>query len=293
MKVFKCLINIIIALLIVVVAIIVLCKNILSNKILNKNYILSKMEEMQVYLQISRDVKDGFENFIYQSGLPEDTINDLFTDEMIKSDTNSIIDYIYDGTEIKLSDNIVKENLEKKISNYIDSKKLKLNQQGKQNIEEFESLIINEYKTNINYDVNNTLNLYQKIQETIKLLKGFEEKLNYIPIIILVVLIIILIMINHNDLLVVIQFLSISSLSVGILLKMLVDLIYDNFDIDNLMFFSTAMTSLIISIIKEIIFTISDNSKLFVILGIIGIFITALLNGFPVKKDIKNHRLKF
>ena len=32
---------------------------------------------MQVYLQISRDVKSGFENYIYQSGLPEDTIDDL------------------------------------------------------------------------------------------------------------------------------------------------------------------------------------------------------------------------
>ena len=287
MKVLKGIINIIIAFLIVVVVIIVLGKSLLSNKILNKNYLLSKLEEMQVYIQISRDVKSGFENYIYQSGLPEDTIDDLYTDEMIKSDTNSIIDYIYDGTEIKLSDDIVRNNLSQKISNYINSQGLKINNQGKQNIEDFEDLIINEYKTNINVDeYNSSLKIYPTIHNAIQELKVIEKKINFIPIIVLFVLVMVLILLNIKNLLIAIQYLAISSLSIGILIKMAVNLIFKNFDIDNFVLFSTSMTNLIINIIKETLYTFSDKANIFVVCGIIGIIITSILNNLQYKKDV-------
>ena len=287
MKVLKGLINIFIAFIIVIIVIIILGKNLLSNKVLNKKYLLSKMEEMQVYLQISRDVKSGFENYIYQSGLPENTIDDLYTDEMIKSDTNSILDYIYDGTEIKLSDDIVKANLEKKISEYLESQGLKINNQGRKNIEEFEDLIINEYKTNINVDeYNSSLKIYPTIHEVIQKLKDIDKKINYIPVIILVFLLIVLIVINKNNLLVALQYISISSLSIGVLLKMAVSLIFKNFDIDNFVLFSTSMTNLIINIIKEILYTFSDNANVFIVCGVIGIVITSIINNISNKENV-------
>ena len=286
MKVLKGLINIFIAFIIVIIVIIILGKNLLSNKVLNKKYLLSKMEEMQVYLQISRDVKSGFENYIYQSGLPENTIDNLYTDEMIKSDTNSIVDYIYDGTEIKLSDDIVKANLEKKISEYLESQGLKINNQGRKNIEEFEDLIINEYKTNINVDeYNSSLKIYPSIHEVIQKLKDIDKKINYIPVIILVFLLSVLIVINKNNLLVALQYISISSLSIGVLLKMAVSLIFKNFDIDNFVLFSTSMTNLIINIIKEILYTFSDNANIFIVCGVIGILITSIINNISNKEN--------
>ena len=286
MKVLKGLINIFIAFIMVIIVIIILGKNLMSNKFLNKNYLLSKMEEMQVYLQISRDVKSGFENYIYQSGLPENTIDNLYTDEMIKSDTNSIVDYIYDGTEIKLSDDIVKANLEKKISEYLESQGLKINNQGRKNIEEFEDLIINEYKTNINVDeYNSSLKIYPTIHEVIQKLKDIDKKINYIPVIILVFLLSVLIVINKNNLLVALQYISISSLSIGVLLKMAVSLIFKNFDIDNFVLFSTSMTNLIINIIKEILYTFSDNANIFIVCGVIGILITSIINNISNKEN--------
>ena len=287
MKVLKGLINIFIAFIMVIIVIIILGKNLMSNKFLNKNYLLSKMEEMQVYLQISRDVKSGFENYIYQSGLPENTIDNLYTDEMIKSDTNSIVDYIYDGTEIKLSDDIVKANLEKKISEYLESQGLKINNQGRKNIEEFEDLIINEYKTNINVDeYNSSLKIYPTIHEVIQKLKDIDKKINYIPVIILVFLLSVLIVINKNNLLVALQYISISSLSIGVLLKMAVSLIFKNFDIDNFVLFSTSMTNLIINIIKEILYTFSDNANIFIVCGVIGILITSIINNISNKENV-------
>ncbi len=286
MKIIKGILNVIFAFLLVIITFIVLGKNILSNKLLNKNYMLNKMEEMQVYLQISRDVQSGFENYIYQSGLPEDTINDLFTDEMIKNDTNSILEYIYDGTEIKISDEIVRDNLEQKIVSYVEGQNLKLNDQGRKNISDFEDLIVNEYKTNVNIDeYNSSLQVFPIIHNVVQKLQDINQKIWHLPIIALLIVLFVFILINRKNLLIAIQYLSISSLSIGVILKLTVNLVFKNFDIDNIVLFSTAMTNLVINIIKEILYSLLDNSNIFVICGIVGIIVSSLLKNISTNKD--------
>ncbi len=286
MKIIKGILNVIFAFLLVIITFIVLGKNILSNKLLNKNYMLNKMEEMQVYLQISRDVQSGFENYIYQSGLPEDTINNLYTDEMIKNDTNSILEYIYDGTEIKISDDIVRANLEQKIVSYVEGQNLKLNDQGRKNISDFEDLIVNEYKTNVNIDeYNSSLQVFPIIHNVVQKLQDINQKIWHLPIIALLILLFVFILINRKNLLIAIQYLSISSLSIGVILKLTVNLVFKNFDIDNIVLFSTAMTNLVINIIKEILYSLLDNSNIFVICGIVGIIVSSLLKNISTNKD--------
>ena len=286
MKIIKGILNVIFAFLLVIITFIVLGKIILSNKLLNKNYMLNKMEEMQVYLQISRDVQSGFENYIYQSGLPEDTINNLYTDEMIRNDTNSILEYIYDGTEIKISDDIVRANLEQKIVSYVEGQNLKLNDQGRKNISDFEDLIVNEYKTNVNIDeYNSSLQVFPIIHNVVQKLQDINQKIWHLPIIALLILLFVFILINRKNLLIAIQYLSISSLSIGVILKLTVNLVFKNFDIDNIVLFSTAMTNLVINIIKEILYSLLDNSNIFVICGIVGIIVSSLLKNISTNKD--------
>lgn len=286
MKIIKGILNVIFAFLLVLITFIILGKNILSNKILNKNYMLNKMEEMQVYLQISRDVQSGFENYIYQSGLPEDTINNLYTDEMIRNDTNSILEYIYDGTEIKISDDIVRANLEQKIVSYVEGQNLKLNDQGRKNISDFEDLIVNEYKTNVNIDeYNSSLQVFPIIHNVVQKLQDINQKIWHLPIIALLIVLFVFILINRKNLLIAIQYLSISSLSIGVILKLTVNLVFKNFDIDNIVLFSTAMTNLVINIIKEILYSLLDNSNIFVICGIVGIIVSSLLKNISTNKD--------
>lgn len=138
MKILKNVLCVILSFILVLFLIIYLCLGILRNNILNKEYLLLKMEETEFYLQVSREVQNGFENYIYQSGLPEDTIKNLFTEEMIKQDVNSIIDCLYEGTEINLSDDLLRENLNTRIQEYISSQEKLINNEGKKSIEKFE-----------------------------------------------------------------------------------------------------------------------------------------------------------
>lgn len=285
MKILKYSINIIVSFLIIFAVIICILLNILNTKILNKDYILQKMSETEFNLQIAREVEAGFEKYIYQSGLPEDTIQNLFTEDMIEKDVNTLVNALYDGTEISLSSEEVKTNLDNKINQYIQSQNMNLNEQGKNNIIKFEDLIVNEYINNIN--VSNKL--YENGYEIISEVKNINNKIGNIPLIILAVLIVIMIIVNLKDLLLAINFLGISSLTIGILFKMSTSIIFSSVEIDDLVLITKSISNLIISILKENLYKISDYGNIFIICGITGILISVILRNinFTIGKNNK------
>lgn len=283
MKIFKNLICTILSFVLSLIVIIYMILNILNNNILNKKYILSKLEETEFYLQISREVESGFENYIYQSGLPEDTIKDLFSKDMIKADVKSIVDYVYDGTEITSSYETLRENLNTRVQNYINSQGIALSQQGQENVTKFEDLIVNEYKDNIN--VSDTL--YNAAHSSIQKLTILSEKVGDYPLIIIAIIIISIILLNIDNLLSAINYIAISFLTVGILIKLAVKLIFEKVDIDNLVILTTSITNLVINCVKEILYKFDDNSMAFIICSIIAIFIVAILKNEKVVEKIR------
>lgn len=278
MKIFKTILNIILSFLLIILIAMSIVINILQDKILNKDYILSKMEENQVYLQVSREVDNGFENYIYQSGLPEDIIKDLYTEDTIKNDVNSFINALYDGTEIQISDSIIRETLDKRINEYLVSENKTLNEQGKKNVEKFEDLIVNEYKNNVNaYG-----SLYKTGHEFLDKLEQVIQNIKFIPIILIIAFIIFLIVNNLKNLLLTINYACISLLSLGILIKIGVSIIFSKINIDNILFITKALSNLLINISKEILYICSDYANLFIVIGIVGILIYAIADN--VKK---------
>lgn len=278
MKIFKTILNIILSFLLIILIAMSIVINILQDKILNKDYILYKMEENQVYLQVSREVDNGFENYIYQSGLPEDIIKDLYTEDTIKNDVNSFINALYDGTEIQISDSIIRETLDKRINEYLVSENKTLNEQGKKNVEKFEDLIVNEYKNNVNaYG-----SLYKTGHEFLDKLEQVIQNIKFIPIILIIAFIIFLIVNNLKNLLLTINYACISLLSLGILIKIGVSIIFSKINIDNILFITKALSNLLINISKEILYICSDYANLFIVIGIVGILIYAIADN--VKK---------
>lgn len=273
MKIIRYIINAILSFLIIFAFFLLIGLNILDNKVLNKEYIISKIEEIKFYEQISREVESGFENYIYQSGLPEETIKDLFTEEMIKNDVNSLINCFYDGTEISLSTEDLRTSLNLRIQNYLDSQNKKLNDEGKKNIKKFEDLIVGEYEKNVNVSTT----LYTKGNSVLQKIVEIRNKIGNIPLIVLIVLIALMIIFNIKDLLTAINFLGISSLSTGILLKLGTDLLFKNIEFDNLVILSNSLSSLVIGICKEILYVLSENATLCIVCGVTGIVTSAIL----------------
>lgn len=280
MKVFNSIISTILSFFIIFAISLLICLNILDNKLMDKEYVLSKMDEFKIYDQISSEVESGFEKYIYQSGLPEEIIKGLFTEEMIKNDVNSLINCLYEGTEITLSDETLRNTLDARIQEYLASQNKTSDKELQNNIKKFEDLIVKEYKENVNVSTT----LYTKGFGILEKIREVRDGLGNWPIIILVVLIVVLVLLNIRDLLVALNFLAISSLSLGVVLKLGVSLIFKNIDFDNLLIFAKSLSNLVSGIAKENLYLLSDNGNLFIFCGIVGIVVSAILRSSTNQK---------
>ncbi len=284
MKIAKTIINIILSFLLIFIILSMIVLNLVSTKILNKNYMLSKLKETEFYLQISREVQSGFEKYIYQSGLPEDIINDLYTEEMITSDVNSIIDYIYEGKEITTSEDKVQETLDTKINQYLQSERKTKTSQIQDNITKFEDLITTEYKDNI--QVSDTI--YEKVQKGMEKILSIYQKIKLIPLIVFIIIIILLLIVNRKDIFLGINFASISLLSVGVLLKLVEQVVFQYVDLDNLVLLTTSLSNLMINIVKDLLYTTADCGIWLIAGGITGIIICSIIRNSTTKETKEN-----
>lgn len=280
MKVFSSIISTILSFFIIFAISLLIGLNILDNKLMDKEYVLSKMDEFKIYNQISSEVEAGFEKYIYQSGLPEEIIKGLFTEEMIKSDVDSLINCLYEGTEITLSDETLRNTLDARIQDYLASQNKTSDKELQNNIKKFEDLIVKEYKENVNVSTT----LYTKGFGILEKIREIRNGLGNWSIIVLVVLIVVLVLLNIKDLLVALNFLAISSLSLGVVLKLGVSLIFKNIDFDNLLIFAKSLSNLISGIAKENLYLLSDNGNLFIFCGIVGIVVSAILRSSTNQK---------
>ena len=284
MKIVKYILNVILSFLLIFIMISMIASNLVSTKIIDKQYLLSKLEETEFYLQVSREVQSGFEKYIYQSGLPEDIIKDLYTEDMLRSDVNSVIEHIYEGTDITTSEKKVRETLDTKINQYLQAEGKILTSQVQDNIKKFENIIINEYNNNIR--VSNMA--YDMLQKGRQQVTSIYEKIRYQPIIAFIIITIVLIVINIKDILLGINFISISLLSTGVLLKLAEQVIFKNVNLDDLVLLTTSISNLIINIAKELLYTISDYGTWFIVCGITGIIITSILRNIDKKEKVKS-----
>jgi hypothetical protein len=130
---------------------ILISNNLVKAKLLDKEYVIGKMNESEFYEQISREIQNSFDKYSSQSGLPDDMLKDLFTDAMVKRDVTSIINCVYEGTQITVSDDAIRTELDDRINEYIESKDMLLTLDGKNNIDDFKDIIVNLVKSKLLY----------------------------------------------------------------------------------------------------------------------------------------------
>ena len=65
--------------------------------VLSEQYILAKLDETDYYNKMFEYVKSSFENYIGQSGMDEEILENIVSKEKIEKDTKIILSNIYDG----------------------------------------------------------------------------------------------------------------------------------------------------------------------------------------------------
>lgn len=245
-----------------------------AEKILDKDYIMSKFDEMNLYSQVLNEVNSNFENYIYQSGMDTKVIENICSIEKVENDIKSIFNSLYDNTKVEIDTSEIESNLSASIDQYILEQNRKITLQEQNNVNNFKKQIIESYKETIGY--------YQKGNDTIKeYLPKIMSTINVakkICVIAIVVIVVVLILINIKNILFAFNYISISLLSSGIVLYMMNWIINKKIPIDKLSVFTESLSNVFREFVREFLNSIVTVGKWSILVGIVGILLVAIKN---------------
>ena len=232
---------------------------IIFSTVLSKNYIIQKLEETDFYSGTYKLVESNFENYIYQSGLDKEVLQNICTQEKVEADINVMLSNIYDGTDQKIETNEISENLNTNINKM--GIKTKQNEQA---INEFvehickeytDTLIHSQYELKIN-------NEYVKVIEIL-------NKIYNIVFIVLVVDFIAILIANRKKFYKDIQYIGIAMLATSIFQLISCQLVQSKVNIKGIKIFNDVFSNSIVTIIQDVLYKINSIA--------IGIFVFAVL----------------
>lgn len=267
MKVGKKILNFIFVLVIALSFTFIGVKSVVFKTIFNKEYVLEQMEKNNFYSETYKLVESGFENYIGQSGLDEEVIKNICTEDKIKNDINIILSNIYEGTNEKIDTSEISNNL----NSNIDKENVRTSSNSKA-IDEFVEHICQSYKdTIISTSYENTINeKYNKITQKI-------TKVQNILIIAIIISIIGVIALNVKDILKLLFWVESAVLSSAVMQLAITTVIKSKVNIDGIKIFNDAFSNIVVTIIKDILSKINTIAGKFIIVYFILVVIYAII----------------
>ncbi|CDD36636.1 putative uncharacterized protein [Clostridium sp. CAG:356] len=238
--------------------------------VLNKDYVVQKLEETDFYSGTYKLVESNFENYIYQSGLDEEVLKEICSQDKVKKDINIMLNNIYSGTNQSIDTTEISE----KLNANIDKSGIK-NKQNESAINEFvkhicqeytDTLVHSKYETEIN-------RMYNKINTML-------NKVYNVLLIVLVVDLILIIIINRKKISKDIQALGIALMSASIFQIVACQIITTNVDVKNIKIFNDVFSNSLVTIIQDVLNKINSlalGTCIFAII-ILGIYVSIKVN---------------
>lgn len=239
-----------------------------SSTILDKNYIIQKLEETGFYTDTYNLVESNFENYIYQSGLDEDVLKNICTQEKVKKDINIILDNIYDGKKQNIDTTEIADNLNANI----DKLGIK-NKQNESAINQFVTHICDEYADTVLHT-----KYESKINEVYK--KAIHElnKVYNAILIVAVVDFIAIIIINNKKVLKDIQHLGITFFATGVFELSVCQIIEAKVNIQGIKIFNDTFSKTLVTIIQDVLSNVKSLALGTCVVAIIFIAIYVVIS---------------
>lgn len=273
----------------ILIAILTICMisigfiSIASLTIFDKNYVIQKLEETDFYSGIHELVEYNFENYIYQSGLDENVLENICTNEKVMQDINIILSNIYDGTDQKVDTVEIANNL----NNNIEKSGIK-NSKNESSINQFVTHICNEYtNTLIHTKYEGQINtIYNKILDRLNQVYNITST-------VLVLDVILIIVINIKKIYKNVQYFGIALLATSIFELCVWQIIISKIDIKGIKIFNDVFSHSIVIVIQDIIQKIVSLSlgTMFISIICIGIYVGIITVKKSKSKDEK-HQVK-
>lgn len=241
-----------------------------SSTVLDKNYVMQKLEETDFYSGTYKLVESNFEKYIYQSGLDEDVLKSICTEDKVKNDINLMLSNIYDGTNKTIDTAEISTNL----NTNIDKLGIKTKQNEKA-INEFVTHICNEYTdTLVHSKYENQINNVYK-----KAINNLNKVYNAILIVTVVDLILILI-INNKKVSKDLQDFGITLMATSIFGLAGCQIVQAKVNIQGIKIFNDVFSNSLVTIIQDVFnkFTSLSVGLLVIAIVVIAIYVSIVIN---------------
>ena len=248
---------------------------IVTQTVLNKNYIIQKRKETNFYSETYKLVQSNFEKYIEQSGFEENILENICTEEKVKQDINLMISNIYEGANKTIDITEISDNLNANIDklNIRDSKNQKA-------IEQFVEHICQEYTdTLVHTKYENDINKFYK-EIVIK-----KDKIEKIVIIALVIDVIIILIVNNKNIEKDFQSIGTAIFSSSAFELIACQIINLRVSIKGIKIFNDAFSDMIVAIIQNVISKVVSFGIATLMIAIILIIINAIIIFFSIRKD--------
>ncbi len=237
-----------------------------SLTVLDKNYIMSKLEESGFYTETYNLIETNFENYIYQSGLKIEALDNICSQKKVTDDINKILSNIYDGTNEKIDTTELTDNLRNNI------KELGMNG-DEEAVEKFVKVISDEYIDSIFHT-----SYEQKINNLIVKINNIIYMIIKTSIIVFAITFTLLVLVSVKDIVNIINSSGISIFASGMFVLVLYIIINTNVKFSGIKVLSEAFTKSLVTILYDIMSCILKNGIILSFVGIALIVTYSIIN---------------
>lgn len=272
MKTITKIISYIFAFILIIILLAGMLLSITTRTVLNKEYMIANIEKTNYYEKVKQRLISQVTDYIEQSGLEDIKIENILTVEQIKKDVDTFVTQVYNGEEITVNQNELRQQLESELEK-LQQNGLTLTVVEKKSVDKVFDTIETTYASEVVYGT------YSKYIESVP--KIINVVNNAIPIakiaigISLIALIVIILLVNLKQIKNGLRYIGISVLSSGILMIGINAFAKISMDIKNLFIMNRAMSDLVINVYSNYLSKVVITGIVGVVIGIICIIIGA------------------
>ena len=238
---------------------------VIANQYTNKESMLKKFEEINLYHSVYEEVRNSFENYIYQSGLDINIIDKICTKEKVKNDILIVVNSMYGEGNSSIDSTEVRTNLDKAIKEYVESQGRKLSNEEEKNIQEFEDLIEEAYNEQIGLYQKGSDQIARRLPQVLDIIKKGE----IIAVGLTALVLIGLVVVNTKKVSIAGSYAGVSVLSSGVIMILTKSMITSKLDVDELIIFTKSLSNAVINILNSILSSIQTFGVWYIVLGIL------------------------
>lgn len=245
---------------------------IVKSTILDEKYMISKLEDANYYERMNGEIIEQFKNYTIQSGLSDEVLENLFTEDKLKQDINNVIDSIYTGKELEISTSEIRENLKENILAEVEKEGKTVDFEDEA-MEEYLKAIESAYESQVSYSTS-TIN---SIGSTFEKVISLAQTAQIIVIVVTIVIAVLIIILNIKQIFG-LNYLAISSMASGLFILIAKFLLGQSTDLKNIMLINQATSHVIQLVIEDLLAKVTIAGVVLLIIGFTFSIIYNLLN---------------